>query len=115
MSDNELELDELGPADSPLEPPTDDGEKTASDLAPIFDVPVSISAIQGEKRDVLGSAGDDIRFLSARVPTDTSERLHALASAQGLSISEYLSRLIEESLDHGIVEGSDETEGEERR
>jgi flagellar motor switch protein FliN/FliY len=47
MSDNELELDELGPADSPLEPPTDDGEKTASDLAPIFDVPVSISAVLG--------------------------------------------------------------------
>ncbi|MCR2488893.1 Plug domain-containing protein, partial [Salmonella enterica] len=33
------------------------------------DVPVSISAIQGEKLDVLGSAGDDIRFLSARVPS----------------------------------------------
>lgn len=47
MSDNELELDELGPADSPLEPPADDGEKTASDLAPIFDVPVSISAVLG--------------------------------------------------------------------
>jgi len=52
--------------------------------------------------------------LSARVPTDTSERLHALASARGLSISEYLSRLIEESLDHDIVEGSGEMEGEER-
>ncbi|HSS85507.1 MAG TPA: TonB-dependent receptor plug domain-containing protein, partial [Reyranella sp.] len=33
------------------------------------DVPVSISAIQGEKLDILGSAGDDIRFLSARVPS----------------------------------------------
>ncbi|WMJ71133.1 TonB-dependent receptor [Stenotrophomonas sp. 24(2023)] len=33
------------------------------------DVPVAITAIQGEKLDVLGSAGDDIRFLSARVPS----------------------------------------------
>ena len=33
------------------------------------DVPVSITAIQGEKLDVIGSAGDDIRFLSARVPS----------------------------------------------
>ena len=33
------------------------------------DVPVAISAIQGEKLDVLGSAGDDIRFLAARVPS----------------------------------------------
>ena len=47
MSDNELELDELGPSDAPREPGMDDGEKTASDLAPIFDVPVSISAVLG--------------------------------------------------------------------
>ena len=33
------------------------------------DVPVAITAIQGEKLDVLGSAGDDIRFLAARVPS----------------------------------------------
>ncbi|MBH1391052.1 TonB-dependent receptor [Stenotrophomonas maltophilia] len=33
------------------------------------DVPVALSAIQGEKLDVLGSAGDDIRFLAARVPS----------------------------------------------
>jgi flagellar motor switch protein FliN/FliY len=48
MSDNELELDELGPADGSHEPgPEEGGEKTASDLAPIFDVPVSISAVLG--------------------------------------------------------------------
>ncbi len=33
------------------------------------DVPVAITAIQGEKLDVLGSAGDDIRFLAGRVPS----------------------------------------------
>ena len=48
MSDNELELDELGPDDgSPAPGPEEGGEKTASDLAPIFDVPVSISAVLG--------------------------------------------------------------------
>ncbi|HEX2082738.1 MAG TPA: TonB-dependent receptor [Xanthomonadaceae bacterium] len=35
----------------------------------IQDVPVSISAIDNEKLDVLGSGGGDIRFLSARTPS----------------------------------------------
>ena len=47
MSDNDLDLDELGPADTPPHPGEDTGETTASDLAPIFDVPVSISAVLG--------------------------------------------------------------------
>ena len=47
MSDNELELDELGPDGDPAAPAADEGEKTATDLAPIFDVPVSISAVLG--------------------------------------------------------------------
>lgn len=48
MSDNELELDELGPDDGSQAPGPEEGaEKTASDLAPIFDVPVSISAVLG--------------------------------------------------------------------
>lgn len=35
----------------------------------IQDVPVSISSVSSEKLDVLGSGGNDIRFLSARVPS----------------------------------------------
>src|SRR5690606_8958547 len=35
----------------------------------IQDVPVSISAIDNEKLEVLGSGGGDIRFLSARTPS----------------------------------------------
>ncbi len=35
----------------------------------VQEVPVSISTISGEQLDVLGSAGDDIRFLSGRVPS----------------------------------------------
>src|SRR3990167_1806882 len=34
----------------------------------IKDVPVSITTLSAEKLDVIGSGGDDIRFLSARVP-----------------------------------------------
>ena len=35
----------------------------------IQDVPVSITAVSGEKLDVLGSGGGDVRFLSGRVPS----------------------------------------------
>ncbi|WP_202840029.1 TonB-dependent receptor [Luteimonas saliphila] len=35
----------------------------------IQDVPVSISVLSGEKLDVLGSGGTDVRFLSGRVPS----------------------------------------------
>ncbi|MDX2300020.1 MAG: TonB-dependent receptor [Xanthomonadaceae bacterium] len=35
----------------------------------IKDVPVSITTLSAEKLDVIGSGGDDIRFLSARVPS----------------------------------------------
>jgi len=35
----------------------------------IQDVPVAVSTLSAEKLDVLGSGGDDIRFLSARLPS----------------------------------------------
>jgi len=45
---NDLRLDEFAPSDSPM---MDLGlemeDKTATDLAPVFDVPVSISAVLG--------------------------------------------------------------------
>lgn len=47
MSESELKLDELGPGDGPSEAPMDGEEKSASDLAPVFDVPVNISAVLG--------------------------------------------------------------------
>ena len=47
MSD-ELKLEELGPGDLPAVDFGHEGEeKAASDLAPVFDVPVSISAVLG--------------------------------------------------------------------
>jgi flagellar motor switch protein FliN/FliY len=46
MADNDLKLDEFAPA-SPMEIGTEIEEKTATDLAPVFDVPVSISAVLG--------------------------------------------------------------------
>ena len=46
MSESELKLDEFGPSDDPKINEGAD-EKTATDLAPVFDVPVSISAVLG--------------------------------------------------------------------
>ena len=44
----ELKLDEFAPGEGPLpEARTDDEDKTATDLAPVFDVPVNISAVLG--------------------------------------------------------------------
>ena len=47
MSDTELQLNEFGPSDAPLAEMGEMEEKTATDLAPVFDVPVSISAVLG--------------------------------------------------------------------
>ena len=47
MADNDLQLDEFA-AEAPLaEMGMEVVDKTASDLAPVFDVPVSISAVLG--------------------------------------------------------------------
>ncbi len=42
-----LQLGELGPGGVPDNPMFDGDEKTAVDLAPVFDVPVNISAVLG--------------------------------------------------------------------
>ncbi|WP_407354138.1 TonB-dependent receptor [Luteimonas sp. R10] len=60
--------------DDPAQPPSattlDAVEVTAQRrVENIQDVPVSITAVSGEKLDVLGSGGGDIRFLSGRVPS----------------------------------------------
>jgi flagellar motor switch protein FliN len=48
MSDNELKLDEFGPSDGPaFDPSLDMTDKSATDLATVFDVPVNISAVLG--------------------------------------------------------------------
>ena len=44
--DNEMKLDEFAPGEGPL-PETLEEDKTATDLAPVFDVPVNISAVLG--------------------------------------------------------------------
>jgi flagellar motor switch protein FliN/FliY len=46
MSDEPLVLQELGP--SAAQPPTEFEDKIATDLAPVFDVPVNISAVLGK-------------------------------------------------------------------
>src|SRR2546421_732514 len=42
-----LQLDELGPGELPPDNPFDADDKTAADLAPVFEVPVNISAVLG--------------------------------------------------------------------
>ena len=48
MSDENLTLDEFGPGGEPSEVAADGDDKSATDLAPVFDVPVSISAVLGK-------------------------------------------------------------------
>jgi flagellar motor switch protein FliN len=43
----ELKLDEFAAGEGPLPEATTDEAKTATDLAPVFDVPVNISAVLG--------------------------------------------------------------------
>jgi flagellar motor switch protein FliN/FliY len=43
----ELKLDEFAAGEGPLPEATTDEDKTATDLAPVFDVPVNISAVLG--------------------------------------------------------------------
>lgn len=47
MANDDLKLDEFGPETSLVPAVLDEGDKTASDLAPVFDVPVNISAVLG--------------------------------------------------------------------
>jgi flagellar motor switch protein FliN/FliY len=48
MSDETLSLDEFGPGGEPTDVGHDGEDKTAVDLAPVFDVPVNISAVLGK-------------------------------------------------------------------
>lgn len=54
--------------------------------------------------------------LSTRVATETSEQIHILARAKGLSISEYISKMIEETIQRDIIEDRSEiVEGEKEQ
>lgn len=46
---------------------------TTKRVTNLQDVPASVAAVGGEKLDVLGSAGADIRFLSGRIPSVYAE------------------------------------------
>ena len=47
MSENDLKLDEFAPGGALPEAPLEGEEKIASDLAPVFEVPVNVSAVLG--------------------------------------------------------------------
>jgi flagellar motor switch protein FliN/FliY len=48
MADEPLALEELGSADLASDLPVEAEDKVATDLAPVFDVPVNISAVLGK-------------------------------------------------------------------
>ncbi|RAK58656.1 flagellar motor switch protein FliN [Phenylobacterium hankyongense] len=47
MSENDMQLDEFAAGEGALAETSMDEAKTATDLAPVFDVPVNISAVLG--------------------------------------------------------------------
>jgi len=47
MADDDLKLDEFAPEEAAALAETSDESRTATDLAPVFDVPVAISAVLG--------------------------------------------------------------------
>jgi flagellar motor switch protein FliN/FliY len=47
MSENDMQLDEFAAGEGALPETSMDEAKTATDLAPVFDVPVNISAVLG--------------------------------------------------------------------
>ena len=49
MSEDDLKLDEFAPEEGAL-PESNPEDKTAGDLAPVFDVPVRVSAVLGRSR-----------------------------------------------------------------
>jgi flagellar motor switch protein FliN/FliY len=50
MADDDLKLDEFAQGEGALPDIPTDEEKTAGDLAPVFDVPVNISAVLGRSQ-----------------------------------------------------------------
>jgi flagellar motor switch protein FliN/FliY len=50
MADDDLKLDEFAQGEGALPDIPADEEKTAGDLAPVFDVPVNISAVLGRSQ-----------------------------------------------------------------
>ena len=48
MAENDLGLEDFDEGAAPMGGPEDEGDKSAADLAPVFDVPVNISAVLGK-------------------------------------------------------------------
>jgi len=71
MSSGDLQLPELSPAGSPSRQGDEQGEKAASDLRPVFDVPVSVQAVIGrttmEVSDLLELGPGSVLELDRRV------------------------------------------------
>ncbi|MCT4780822.1 MULTISPECIES: DUF3102 domain-containing protein [Exiguobacterium] len=97
--------------------PVEEGRKPI-EQATVREIRANRSSTSGVKVRAFRQKEVASTVVSARVPTETSERIRMMASAKGLSISEYLSNIIEDTISRDIVENdqnTDQLEGEEEQ
>ena len=95
-NETSLDLNELGPGQLASEVPVDAEEKTASDLATVFDVPVNISAVQLQQRDlveVVRSALEESRLEPHMLQLEITESAAMQNSQQHLGALQALRNL----------------------
>jgi len=97
--------------------PVMDGRKPI-EQATVREIRANRSSTSGVKVSAFRQKDAASTVVSARVPSKTSEKIQRIASARGLSISELLSQMIEETLVREIIEDrteADAMEGDEDR
>lgn len=97
--------------------PVEEGRKPI-EQATVREIRANRSSTSGVKVRAFRQKEVASTVVSARVPTETSERIQMMASTKGLSISEYLSNIIEDTISRDIVENdqnTDRLEGEEEQ
>lgn len=92
--------------------PVEEGRKSL-ESATVREIRAARSTVAKVKVKSFQSLEATSTVLSTRVPTEMSEQIHVLARAKGLSISEYISKMIEETIQRDIIEDLSEiVEGE---
>lgn len=95
--------------------PVEEGRKSL-DSATVREIRAARSTATKVKVKSFQPLATTSMVLSTRVTTETSEQIHVLARAKGLSISEYISKMIEETIQRDILEDRGEImEGEKEQ
>lgn len=95
--------------------PVEEGRKSL-DSATVREIRAARSTATKVKVKSFQPLATTSMVLSTRVTTETSEQIHVLARAKGLSISEYISKMIEETIQRDIIEDRSEiVEGEKEQ